>query len=219
MKEMFDKYEKQSSESRVLMMWLLLNNCNLERVRLLEEAEESRSFGLKIKKVYGLTEDHIDTDKISKELARIQCPTICSVDSYEYHADSPYIYVYKRRDDNLPLVINDMGVVSKTMVIGDDLVISDNFADDFMSRDCISGFPYFKEYALRNEFKLGKWTVSFLNNIFTVQYEKEVLYNAIEIDKTSTYKIVIYLIQKAAVNEEVESDNFICEKYRRKAAG
>ena len=105
MEKMFDKYERQSSESRVLMMWLILNNCNLERVRLLEETEESRSFGLKIKKVYGLTEDHIDTDKISKELARIQCPTICSVDSYEFHADAPYIYVYKRRDDILAMEV------------------------------------------------------------------------------------------------------------------
>lgn len=216
---MFEKYEKQSSASRVLMMWLLLDGCNLDRIQLLEETEESKAFGLKLKKVYALTEDHIDTDKIYRELEHIQNPTICSEDSYEYHADSPYIYVYRKKDERLPLVINDMGVISKTMVISEDTVISDNFANDFMDEECVSGFPFFEDYVLKNKFNIGQWEVSYTDKVFKVQYGSEVLYSAIEIDKTSTYKIVIYIVKKAAAKEAVDSDNYICEKYRRKAAG
>ena len=43
----------------------------------------------------------------------------------------------------------------------------------------------------------------------------ETLFEACEIDKTSTYKLVLYIIKKASVNVgEWKSDNYRAEKYK-----
>ncbi len=216
MRHMFEHYEKERDGSRVLMVYLILNDWH-KNVESLEEIEENRAFGLRLKKVYGLTKDHIDTAKIYREIEAIENPVICSDASYEYYADSPFIYTYKPKDQSQPLVINDMSVISKTMVVADNYVVSDNKARSFMEANVLCGFTHFMQYVLYNQFRLDKWDVSYEDNVFTICYDGEELYSAFEIDKTSTYKLVIYLIRKAGDKANVKSDNFVCERYTRKA--
>lgn len=45
-------------------MYLLLNNYDISKIKQLEETEEDRLFGLKIKKIYGVTEEYVDVRKI-----------------------------------------------------------------------------------------------------------------------------------------------------------
>ena len=45
---------------------------------------------------------------------------------------------------------------------------------------------------------------------------EELLYEAIEIDRTSTYKMVLYIINKVMPQiEKIQPDNFDVEEYKR----
>ena len=81
---------------------------------------------------------------------------------------------------------------------------------------------FFYEYVLKEECVVGKWRLQYKNKVFSVYYislnndkeEEVLLYSAIEIDKTSTYKIVIYIISKASiVIDEWLPDNFSVQSY------
>ncbi|MCM1231596.1 MAG: hypothetical protein NC489_15875 [Ruminococcus flavefaciens] len=83
-KLLFTKYRKSSSDTKVLLLYLLLNKYEINQIRQLEETEEDRMFGLKIRKIYGVTKEYIDVRKIEEEIESIQNPIICSPQSYEY---------------------------------------------------------------------------------------------------------------------------------------
>ena len=122
----------------------------------------------------------------------------------------------------MPLVINDMGVISKIMVITETYVVSSNYAKSFTDSKN-NGFMFFHNYVIHSEVRIDKWRLTYKNKTFNVYYTsknnngvstEELLYSAIEIDKTSTYKIVIYIIEKAAkLIDEWTADNFIVETY------
>lgn len=220
---LFTKYVKSSGDTRILLIYLLLNNYDIRKIKYIEETEESRMFGLKIKKVYGITEEYVDVKKIDDEIESIQNPIICSPQSYEYYADSPVIYRYKAENGDTSPVINDMGVISKCMIITEKYIVSDNRAKPL--RDAaICGFTFFRSYVLYSDVMIGKWHLTYNERTFTISYnsdggdgeaaEEEILYSAIELDKTSTYKMVIYIIKKVAPSvEKWEADNFIEESY------
>ena len=126
---MFYKYRKSENTVRVLLIYLLLNNLNISEKMLVEEVEETRMFGLKIRKLYGVTDEVVDVRAIENEIESIQNPVICSPLSYEYYNDSPQIYVHTAHSKDSPLWINDMGVISKYMVMTDSCIISSNSAN------------------------------------------------------------------------------------------
>ena len=217
---MFTKYIKSNSNTKVLLMYLLLNNYDISKIKQLEETEEDRLFGLKIKKIYGVTEEYVDVRKIGEEIEKIQNPIICSPLSYEYYSNSMVIHTYTSRDGK-PMVINDMDIISKIMVITDQCIVSSNIAKPLKDTENF-GFMFFYDYVMRSEVRIGKWHLIYENKVFSIYYlsendgdtDEELMYSAIEIDKTSTYKMVIYIIGKVSkFIDNWSADNFKKETY------
>lgn len=209
---MFTKYVKQTDDTKVLLLYLLLNGYNVRNIRFIEEAEENRDFGLKVKKLYGITTDYVNIRLIEKEIERIQNPIICSIQSYEYYCDADVIYSYERKgnEEKLPLWINDLNIISNTMIISEEAVVSSKRAKPL--EDCKNkGFMFFYKYVLEDEFSIGKWKVTYKDKTFSIFYTSSnpdnkdamLVFSAIEVDKTSTYKMAIYVIMKASqqINE------------------
>lgn len=224
---MFYKYRKSENTVRVLLIYLLLNNLNISEKMLVEEVEETRMFGLKIRKLYGVTDEVVDVRAIENEIESIQNPVICSPLSYEYYNDSPQIYVHTAHSKDSPLWINDMGVISRYMVMTDSCIISSNSANPVGKCEQGLGFMYFYDYVLKGQTSIGRWKATFQDNVFRIYYSspeakgsenmiEELLYEAIEIDRTSTYKMVLYIINKVMPQiEKIQSDNFDVEEYKR----
>ena len=223
-KSTFTKYQKSNDCIKVLLMYLLLNNYDIKTINRITETEEEKAFGTKIKRVYGVTSGYVDISEIEKDLESIQEPTICSVSSFEYHCNDPVIYKYVQYNKDQELRINDMGILSKYMIINKDMVVSSNKAIDETDKEMKKGFMFFMEYVLNDKVEIcKKWKVIYKNKVFQIFYmsenEKdkftpELMYEAIEIDKNATYKLVIYIILKMADKiDEVLPSNFIAEKY------
>lgn len=219
----FGKYQKSDKNTKVLLLHILLNNYDLSKVERLVEEEDVREFGLKIKKVYAITKEYIDAQAISNAVNGIQVPTICSPQSYEYYSDSPVIHSYTPQDESRPLFINDLNVISKVMIITEECIVSSNIARSMIDVETSSlGFMYFYDYVMKSDMRIGKWHITYEDKVFNIYYlsenngevNEELLYSAIEIDKNSTYKLVIYVIKKQArCVEKWLPDNFSEQAY------
>ena len=222
---MFNKYVKSNNkENKELLMYLLLNNYNIKEIKRLEDAEEDKEFGQKYRMIYGVTEELVDKKKIQQELNAIRTPIIYSPRTFELYSNSQTIHVYTPEIEEQPLVINDLGIISADMIITRKCVVSKNIArrgDEITADEC--GFMYFMDYVLKEELRIGKWHIVYDDKCFAINYisskngieHEEMLYMAIEVDKTSTYKLVIYIIKKVCASqvEEWKADNFIDEIY------
>lgn len=220
------KYEKSTDDTKVLLMYLRLNDYDLSKVKRLEQVEENRQFDLKIKKIYGVTQEYVDITTMEKEIENIVCPIICSeVQSYECYSNEPIIYIYTAQSAEQPLLINDMSVISKAMLVTRDCIISSHKA--LPVTECEEkGFMYFYNYVLYEKCVINGWRMEYgKDKIFRVSYKSEdndkklteydTLFEACEIDKTSTYKLVLYIIKKVSKQiNEWKSDNFKVEKYK-----
>ena len=217
----FNKYVKTEDRSSVQLMYLILNGFDLSQVETIHTTEEDKSFGIKIRKVYGNTKEYVDVKKIEREIENTQYPTICSPVSFELYSKNPRIYLHQPMIEDKPLVINDMGVISRFMIITEDRVISSNEAKPISdTADC--GFTFFMQYVLKGDVIVGKWHITYINNVFNISYlsEKdgeiieESLYTAIEMGKTTTFKMVIYIIRKVASTlDDWAGDNFETQSY------
>ena len=213
------KYKKESKESKVLLLHLLLNNYDINQIKLIKEETQDRLFGLKLIKVYGITTEKIDFDKIEEEIKSIKAPIICySPASFECNSNEPEIYIYTPENEKQKLAINDMGIISNTMLIEDNTVISSHLSKELSEIDCF-GFNHFKEYVLNSEMKIGKWQVTYKDNVFNIycqinSEENMLLLSAIELDKTSTYFFVIYIINhlQEEILKEGTTENYKVEK-------
>lgn len=218
------KYVKSDNKHRkVLLLFLILNNYNLQGVTI-EDAREERQFGVKYRKLYGITEELVDEDKIAQELEAIRTPIVYSPQTFELYCNAPAIHVYTPEFDDRPMIINDLGVISEKMIITRKCIISSNSAkrlDDIESQD--RGFMFFMDYVLKEEIYIGKWHIIFEDKCFAIKYvsddngqkSEETLYMALEIDKTATYRLVLYIIKKVCERdiERWKSDNYIDELY------
>lgn len=85
---------------------------------------------------------------------------------------------------------------------------------------------YFYDYALNGEMRLGNWHVLYKDDLFQIFYTGEkdkfsksdkefLLFSSVEIDKTATYKFVLYIISKMSdtVMEKTKLDNFKITDY------
>ena len=216
---LFGKYRKKDSLTKVLLIFLILEGMDLSKVKQILEITDDFVFGQKIRKLYGITEDYVDVARIQNELERIEVPIICSPIAFEYHSDSKIIYSYKPRETDKPLWINDINTISKVMIITESCIVSSNFARPTAELDnngC--GFMFFVKYVLHNEVTIGRWTLSYKENNFTIGYLSEtsngqkdllILYTAFEVDKAATYKWVIFIIQKeSSLLADWKPDNF-----------
>lgn len=220
---MFTKYQKTTETSKVLLMYLLLNGYSLSHIEHLEEIVEHRNYGLAFRKIYGVTKDFVDIARMEKEIEDIQNPIICSPKSYEYYADANTIFAYTPSVETAPLCINDLSVISKIMMISENKVISSNYAfpiEDSRCRD--KGFMYFYEYVIKSTCEVGKWRILYKEKELLIFYkslnhdkvEEIPLYYAKGIDKTSTFKMIIYIIRKACLTvDEWLPDNFDIQSF------
>ena len=175
--------------------------------------------GAEFRKIFGVTNEFVDIKSIEDELSEIQVPMICSPQSFDIYSTTKTICTYRADIPVKPLYINDMGVISPLMVITPDCIVSSNLAKSVEeAKD--KGFMFFVDYVLKGECKLGGWDISFKNKEFKIYYTSkhediettELLYQAFELDKTATYKLVLYIIKKVANTfEEYKSDNFVGE--------
>lgn len=220
---MFTKYQKTTETTKVLLMYLLLNGYKLAHIDHLEESIESRNYGLSIKKLYGVTNDFVDIVRMEREIDEIQNPIICSPKSYEYYANAETIFSYTPSIESAPLCINDLNIISKVMMIAENKVVSSSYAypiEDSRCRD--KGFMYFYDYVTKSTCEVGKWHIIYQNKELTISYkshnedkvEEIPMYSASGIDKTSTFKMIIYIIRKACLTvDEWLPDNFDIQSF------
>lgn len=219
---MFSKYRKSNDDTKVLLIYLILAGFEMSKVIRLEESEEKRGLGVTVKKVFGITKDYVDVRKIESDLEGIIDPTICSNETFEYYAKADVIYTFNPQMSDRPLLINDLDVISEKMIISEKEVVSSNPAKSLMDTENL-GFMFFYEYVMKSEVRINNWRISYHNDIFNIYYcsvdggkivREELLFSGIEMDKASTYKMVIYIIKKVAPDiEEWQSDNFIQTTY------
>lgn len=218
---MFTKYKKSDERTRVLLLYLVLNGYDLSKVEVVSEVAEKNFFGVEYQRIFGATSEFVNIPQIESDLAQIKVPVVCSPLSYETYSTAEKIYSYTAREKEKPLYINDMGVISPYMIITENRIVSSNIAENVESADK-KGFMYFVEYVLKGRFTLGNWDVEYNENEFVIYYttekngekRKELLYRALELDQTSTFKLVLYLIDKAVEKiDEFPPDNFNQETY------
>lgn len=212
------------------MLFLLLGGHDIEKVDHYEEDVEERLFGLKIRKIYGITPEYVDVATMEQEIENTQTPVVCSERLFESYVQSDTLYRYERKFEDRPLHINDMGVLSKAMMITQDYVVSSNQAMSETDADTDNlGFMYFADYVTQNKTVIGNWHICYDSDLdggkFDIHYvsrdedgseHKELIYSISSVDKPSTYKIVIYIVRKvASTMEEIPPDNFKETVYER----
>lgn len=223
-------YRQVDGKSKVLLLFLLLGGHDISKIDHYEEEPEERLFGLKIRKIYGITSEYVDTDAMEAEIEKTHCPVICSEAYFENCVQSEVLYRYEPKFEDKPLYINDMGILSNAMVITHDYIISTNRALSETEADPDNiGFMFFARYVTDNCVTIGKWLMKYDsdadNGKFDIFYQsedesgkthKELIYSFSSVDKPSTYKLVIYIIRKvASALEEIEPDNFKETEFRR----
>lgn len=219
---LFSKYQKVDNKTRVLFLYLILNNYDLNRVEKAIEVVRAKNYGLEFTKIYGETTEFVDIQKIEAELAEIRIPVICSPQSYEIYSTVEYIHAYRSKIEDKPMYINDMGVISPLMIISEDCIVSSNLAEP-VENSQKKGFMYFVDYVLKGKCSIGNWDITYQNKEFAIYYTSEIngqkhkerLYHALELDQTSTFKLVLYIIGKVANEmDEFPPDNFVEETWR-----
>lgn len=125
--EMFNKYRRQDNKERILLLYLILNNYDLDKVECAVETVQNKMFGVELRKIYGVTSEFVDVQRIEAELAEIHTPVICSMQSYELYSNTEVIHTYMPKESNKPLYINDMldkvAEGKDNIVLGTDTVI------------------------------------------------------------------------------------------------
>ena len=224
----FRKYELQEKKQKIMLIYLLLNKCEVDKIEKIIECKEDNK-GATFVKMYGLTSEFIDTDKIYKEINDIKVPNICNVDGYELYTNSKEIYLYTAKEKTRPLYINDMNILSDLMIIKKDSIVSKIKAEP-LEKTNSKGFMYFVDYILKNQCEIGKWRVKFKEDekIFEVFYiskksedtekkKEEIIYQSKNWDKYNTFKLVLYIINKnIEYEEEFVADNYKIETLKLK---
>lgn len=226
---MFNKYQKKKDDSKVLLLYLLLNGNDTEKIKMVEEVEDSRR-----RVIYGITSEVVNGRQFEMEIENIQAPVICSPQSYELYSESKLIHIYTPERGDIEICIHDMSVISKVMVIEKNCIVSSNAIERKSPADIEQfGFMCFYQYVLYGNMIIGRWKVSYdKDGLFRICYNPDgyqaeeqeqkqsgekkeekkkielVLFSSVEIDKTSTYKFVIYIITK--LRDEIRENR--CEQ-------
>lgn len=220
---MFSRYKKSDDKLRVQLIYLILNGYDLSKVEVVTETVEKKLFGTEYRKIYGVTNEFVDVQKIEEELARIQIPMVCSPQSFDIYSTSKVIHSYRAKEPSKPLYINDMGVISSLMIISEQCIVSSNLAETVENAEA-KGFMHFVDYVLHGKCEVGNWKISYKDKEFCIYYTSEngkkknteLLYQAIELDQTATYRLVLYIIQKVTeMIDEFPPDNFAEETWER----
>ncbi len=218
--EIFSKYKRSTEQEKILLLYLIINNYDLSKIERVEEITQEMMFGAECRKIFGITSEYVDVSQIEKDLAEIKTPVICSPQSYEIYSTAKTIYVYKAMKEERPLYINDMGAVSPLMIITDSIIVTSNQVHP-IENSSNKGFMFFVDYVLTGECNIGSWKISYKDRNFKICYcsnnskNEELLYHAIELDQTATFKLVLYIIKKAVNDiEEFYPDNYKEEVWR-----
>lgn len=224
----FRKYELQEKKQKILLIYLLLNKYEVDKIeKIVEHKEKNR--GATFVKMYGFTSEFVDTDKIYKEIKDIKVPNICDVDVYELYTNSNEIYLYTAKEKKCPLYINDMNILSDLMVIQKDNIVS-NIKAEPLEQSNNKGFMYFVDYVLKNQCEIGKWKVRFeeegkIFEVFYISKKSEdteentetLIYQSKNWDKRNTFRLVLYIINKNIEYEtEFTPDNYKVETLKLK---
>lgn len=218
------RYEVVDDKFKVLLIYLYLNNYDKELIEKVIITNDEQRSGRKLQRRIGVTSEFVDIGRIEEELKRIQVPIIYSFQSFDMYSTAETIYSYTAKESSAPLYINDMGAISPSMVISKDCIISSNIIAPLENAEH-RGFMYFVDYVLNGECEIGQWRITYKDKNFNVYYtddfegkpRTELLYEGFELDQTATYKLVIYIIMKAADElDEYTSDNFLMKTLKLK---
>ena len=59
--EMFNKYRRQDNKERILLLYLILNKYNLDKVECAVETVQNKMFGVELRKIYGVTSEFVES--------------------------------------------------------------------------------------------------------------------------------------------------------------
>lgn len=222
--DLLTRYQVIDDKARVLLIYLYLNNYDKNKIEKVIITNDEQQNGRKLQRRIGVTSEYVDVGRIEEELKSIQVPIIYSFQSFDMYSTAETIYCYSAKDKEIPLYINDLSLISSSMVISKDCIISNNIAAPLENTER-KGFMYFVNYVLNGECEIGKWKITFKNKKFSIYYtdefegkqRTEMFYEGFELDQTATFKLVIYIIMKTAdYLDEFTSDNYIMQTMKLK---
>lgn len=217
----FSRYVPETQECKLPLMHLILHKYDLSKINLIEQVNEDSTCNMKVRKMYGITEEHVDFKKIYRELQNTINPIICdSKMCYECYAKDKEIYMYTPNERKI-FNIEDMSIISPLMLIEENCIISSNeiIRDEQLPEKI--GFSYFKEYVINSYIEIENWTIEYTQDKnFNVTWKDAngsdiMLLSTTELAKSETYQMVIYIINNLQDEiEGIEEQAYNMKKYR-----
>lgn len=224
---MFENYVKKNGDiTRILFIYLLLNKHDLKSVQraIVHIDNPKNSPNAQTEMVYAETTEAVDIEAIDKEVGSIIVPTICTETTFQLYTNFDEIICYTPENKKKNLYVDDMDIISPFMIIQEDMIVTTSIAKPIDK--ATHGLMCFAKYVLTSECEVGKWHIRYIEESkeFIVKYgdekKTETLYRAKEYDKTTTFRLVLYIIKKACIlldkeNEWEVTENYKIDKYSR----
>lgn len=219
---MFENYVKKNGDiTRVLFIYLLLNKYKLENIqRAIVHINNPKNLpNAQTEMVYAETTEAVDIEEIDKEVGSIIVPTICTETTFQLYTNFDEIICYTPENKKKSLYIDDMDIISPFMIIQEDMIVTTSIAKPI--EKATHGLMCFSKYVLTSECEVGNWYIKYIEGSkeFIVKYgdkkeKAETLYRAKEYDKTTTFRLVLYIIKKACILLDEEKKWEVTENYR-----
>ena len=200
----FKKYIKDDGKSKISVFSALLNGVTINNTF---KHTDERKFGLKVVKEMCFIDENAEIGK-----SEIKVPHILELKDFENVFTMYNLYVYTPADNKF--IINDLSIISPVMCIDKDFICS---AVDINKRSKIKyGFNYFYQYVINNLIEVDKWKISYnlSTSYFEISYDSNIIYYIENIDKKTTYSIVLYFCEKYRSEEEL-IDKYTIDRYIR----
>lgn len=223
---MFEHYVKKNGDViRVLFIYLLLNNYDLKKVKraIVHIDNPKNSPNAQTEMVFAETTEAIDIEEIDREVSEIIVPTICTETTFQIYTSFNEIICYTPENGKEKLFVDDMSIISPFMIIQENMIVTTSIAKPIS--EATHGLMSFVEYVLTSECCVGKWHIKYIEESkeFTISYgekNKEILYRAKEYDKTTTFRLVLYIVKKTCdkLNKQGKwevSENYKIDRYNR----
>lgn len=214
------KYERSDGKTVLSLITYLLYDADINSADIFTKVNR-KGYGITEEIVLAATQRPFNLTALKREFDSLPLPIMSQRQSFEADCNAPVIYRYRPREKGQPLLINDIGIACPVMLIEDGMVISSKKARPVLTLPHgDAGFPYFCEYVLRNRVEVGDWSLEYNPKTLTfiVRHRQlGILYRLIGENKTSSHRMVLYILKKVsyslpAVDDNYESDMFILKK-------
>ena len=218
--ESASKYERSDGKTVLSLITFLLYEADIHEPDIYTKINR-KGYGITEEIVLAATTRPFNLTMLKREFDSLPLPTVSQRQSFESDCNAPVIYRYRPRQKDLPLRINDIGVACPVMLIENGMIISSKKARPVLTLPRgDAGFPYFCEYVLKDRVEVGDWTMEYnqKTSTFIVRHkELGILYRLTGENKTSSHRMVLYILKKLsyalpAMDDNYTSDMFILKK-------